>query len=1315
MKEFNKDHIVELRDLIKYDNAVLFLGQDYQIAFGSNNFFLNNINSHICNNKASQLTYPSLWSLMSDCSKANKKEGGHAVIDENQRNQLQEIGACVPQNKKLVDVLNIGWASVVTSAIDPGIVNAEGFNCNPIYNVNTKPAGIANKRKLHVTYMFGCVTEKNSYPVSYKIRGNARSDAEKMYSRVLQEAIMYSGALVIDGWNPEYDWASIDILLGNGHIDADMAYPKIYIFNCTSAVKNKIYETECTEELAESDKLIVSDKSLYECLEDYIIEINEERRAEKEALESSEVISFRKGKKNIEIYIPTEQLRELNPEQIHLLTPRDRMPVSYDQEGIRNLTIKFLSNPSSEFPYWQGYLQNCCFDRDVYRNQNKTGLYDRAESILKAPNLHKVANTIILHGQSNSGKTVLLGKLAMELSERYPVLYIKGEIETEDPDICKQRYQSIVNFINTYLTRNNKLEEKVRAVVIWDNNVFVDKVHNYNELADELSESNTLVIGSAYEIRNTSEGDRKPKKDIEYIYIEPTLNPETEYKNLEKMLSQNLGSVFLDALSQVKQASLKNKKNCDLIHDTNRILFLLRNIFRISGDDTIKVIEEAINRTNQESSGVEDLMHDRFVQAINKATRTYNTDLNGLAEILAECTEDNQKGEDWYHQLEICAPTLNDILAMAGQFGIRLPSNLVKKVICDVDICPDIKYYMDAVDEILAFDTMLEFPFPVDDVGHTMLGYRSPYEAEIYLNNHYTRRGNIDITIQYDNEGNEFLEDREIYLLEKIIEYSNLEDYSSYNWHTVTTVRELLDQFGTNSRKGEAYARQYEYKYDELATFILQHGGSENPEMALSAAFLKREQIRSSMLNNIQNNYNITDVQRKILDDAADGLEHAIEIEERDNNAETQRMMRIYVEWCTNRNYTLDRENPSPKDIEIFRQIHTRFAKALTIYMKQNVHRMKPMNMMDVYLNGFSYYTMAMERIYHIDSAPELVAPVKMNEYSNEISYAMNTVLGKLLDFDDIVDSRVNLNNNILNVYKLANRSTKSLEVRAKAHGSAAYILLNARNMWIQNSVSFNKLGIHELKDIDTYLTSDYAERPGMLSDNVIRTAKDVYEYLIQPSNISVLMSKRKVGEKEIAGLEMLIRSAWIAKTGNMPFTLNQFPQLSIEDWSELHKYCRNYVESGNERAKYAFAYYLEGIYYWSFTSDSWNYSTGTTPSKERFDYCLHNCVRPRGVYSSDSFIYLCEPGTGKPIKLNARIKRQSVNRSVADITSATDKEMTKKLPYLNNKQKIYCSQSLHRQGQKNSIESRRITIRFNLQGALAGPENPETEVTNFV
>ena len=323
----------------------------------------------------------------------------------------------------------------------------------------------------------------------------------------------------------------------------------------------------------------------------------------------------------------------------------------------------------------------------------------------------------------------------------------------------------------------------------------------------------------------------------------------------------------------------------------------------------------------------------------------------------------------------------------------------------------------------------------------------------------------------------------------------------------------------------------------------------------------------------------------------------------------------------------------------------------------------------------------------------------------------MNTILGKLLDFDDIEEARENLNSNILLVYQLSQKAIDSLKTTARAHGSGAFILLSARSMWFRQNVDIEKLKAADLKTVDLYLTSDFSEKPGNTSLEMIQCARNVYDYLTRPDNLNVLLSDRSRREKEIASLEMLIRAAWISKTENVPFTLNQFPKLSKKDWDEIHRYCRAYVESGNDRAKYAFAYYFEGIYYWSFTTDTWSSVSGRTKSQEKFDLCFRTSIKPRGVYSSDSYIFLCEPETGEPIKLNARVKK---DRDEADISSAVDPSMIKEMPEVINRQRIYCAQSLKRRSQRNRIESQVITIRFNLKGALAGPENLEMEANSY-
>lgn len=1312
MVEFDVSEKELLWEDIQHDNAVLFLGANYQSVFYGEPIFFREINRMLCQKKVNELSYKSLWGFMCENS-SNKIEGGKKALDAEQCQKMIEICANLPQSKMLSDTIRIGWSSIVTSSIDTGIIRSEGVVCQPIFNVNKRPAGLANKKKLHISYICGCLEEKGSYPITSRISASERANARKMYDRVIKEAIPYSGALVIDGWMPEEDWIKEDIILGTGELDSAMPYPKVYIFSCSRDTISRIFDSELTLEMAESDKLVVSEKSFYECMEEYIKAHINELEEMQNSIDSYETISFQKNKRTVSVNVPKEALRELDTEKVHLMLPRDRMPVSFDETGLRDLTLRFLANTKDSFPYWQGYLQGCYFDREVYANKQKTGLLDRTEAVLQAHNLHNTKNTIILHGTSNSGKSVLLGKLAIELSRHYPVLYINGELATDDPDITKLRYQTLVTFINTYLARNPQIG-KTRVAVIWDGGVFVDKLYNYFVLSKELSESNAVLIGSAYELRDSGKEQISdlvhPKNQVEYIQISPRLS-QRELESLYNMLSEKLDISFKEALKYAK-ASAEKKDSSYLIYADNRLLSLLQRTCRLMGSNGNKALEEVQNRTKREQAGNDKFMRDFLKSEIVKAAKHYSIDIKGLSEILKSLTKPAQRDEEWYKSLEKCAPFLNDLLAMAGQFGIRIPLNLIKDIICDIYI--DIRPYMNLVDDLLAIDTMLEYPFLRDDVGHEMIGYRSAEEACIYLESHYMHRGNVDTSITVDNEGRPFLEDREIYLLEKVIEHSNLHDYSEMNWNIVTMVRELLDQFGSNSRMGAEFARKYEYKYDELATFILEHGGSENPEMALSAASLKREKIRDSMLKKISKGNNVTSKEKQILDDAADALESAIKIEKEYGQDQTQRMMRLFVEWCTNRNYTFNRENPSIRDVELFKKIHDRFSKALQIYLKQELHRMRPMSMLDVYLNAFSSYVDTMEKLYQVVSKPEEADVNKFRDFVDEVSYAITCVLSRLIDFDAMVDSKPNLNSNILMVYKLSGKSVDTLQKRTRAKGSAAYIVLRARLMWLLDEVDFENISCLDLRKLDYYAISDYADKPGTIAPSVIQAAKRVYEYLSKKENLDVLLSTNGNSEKEIAGLEMLIRAAWISKTGNVPFTQNQFPVLDKSDWDELHKYCKAYTESGNARARYAFAYYLEGIYYWIFTPDNWNVTSHNTASGLKFEYCCRSAILPHGVYTSDSYIYLCGLNTGVPIKFSARIKKQSEQRDLADITSILNPTQAEGMPYIAGRQNIFCAQSLQRNVQNMKFQSRNITIRFNLKGALAGPENPDMEASAY-
>ena len=1300
---FTEEMAVQLWEDIHTDNAVLFLGQNYQRVFSGHNFFQDNVAKKMLNISKKEMTYKELWKELCEQSLPKKQNPLKAKLNEIQKDKIIEIGSDIPQNEKLGDLLNYGgWASIITSAIDTGIIRTLGFNCDPIYNVNMRLPGLANKKRIHVTYMCGCVNDENSFPTMRKFSGAEKSNARQMYNRVIEEAIRYQGSLIIDGWDPNQDWIGEDILFEK--FDAFQLYPKIYIFSATDSLIEQLENSDSADLLIENQRVVFSNKSFYEWMKEFLLDKKEEMLLEQATQDEYEILNFIVNKKPQEIRIPKYKLRELDESYFHLLTSRDRSKVSLNIDGLRGATIRFLSNSGDSFPYWQGYQQDCYFNRDMYENSNNDGLKDKVMAALRSHNLHQSKNTIILRGPCNSGKTIMLGKLAVDMSRICPVLFIKGNIPS-DYDSSTNRYQSVVDFVDTYLSRpcSEKRINHGRVLVIWDNDAFHDKLQDYYELARELGESNVIFVGSAYLLQGYEGKGKTSRRTVATVDISAKLNPLTEMEGLYNVLANNLGKEYAAVLEEISKG--KGRKNeSRLFTDDTMLLSLIQRLFSRSNSQELKDISfQAEQRVLKEIGGNSDRLNDElkaFVEnSIIKATKVYETDSKGLACIVKDITSPEEKKEEWYRQIEKCAPVLDDMLAVAGQFHIALPVDLVWKVISDPDICPNILNYIDEVQELLEIDTMLENPFPVDEINRKMVVYRSPEEANIYLQKKYISRNNkIDPSILLDENGNPFLEDREIDILKLIIEYSHLDDYEGSNFYTVKQVKELIDQFGTNSRKGSEFAKKYIYKYDELAACILESGGAENPETALSAAFLRREKIKSSMLASINQEKDITEEERRIIDAAADGLETAIEKERTMGSETSPRMMRLYIEWCTNRNYSLHREHPTVKDIELYGKIHNRFASALRIYMALNNKIMKPTEMLDVYLNGFTAYADIAEKLFGVQSYPNYAEPVRLMEYTRELNYAITWAIGRLLDFDFKTDHR-NLLLNIRKTYELAKSSMASIESIARAKGDSTFISLKARSLWMQEGEK------GEIEDL--YRISDYNALTEKVSPQIMKVAQNVYSYLTAKEQYGLITSSKALQDNNISCLEMLIRSTWIIKTGYMPFTYNQYPKLVRKDWDELYGYCKMYTNSGNDRARYAFAYFFMGVYSWVFTADLRANAWSDSPSRNYFESCNTKCYRPRGLdYSADSFMTLCEFGTDNSVAFRARIDRKAdKKREEAEIVSATDDRMNIYFPFVLKRKGIYCANSLKRYlNYSTTSQSVQITIRFNLHGALAGP-----------
>lgn len=1286
MKYIDNEIIDQLWGDIFQNNSILFLGQNYQETVFGENLFCKEIDLKICKGTAPTYSYYDIWNAM--CGKQDR-------LTLSQKEELGIIASRLPESDNLKKLMSIKWSSVITSAIDDGVMRRGKLSrFDPIFDVRSRKTGLANKKNLHISYLFGCISEPDTIVDEIEPSNSNLTDANDMLRRVIDEVIPFSGCFIIDGWKIEEDWIDKRSLFEK--FDPQKQFPEVFLFSCDSP--EELRKDRRIRSFIDSDQFYYSEKSFLNCFSDYLNEYYEIKEEEEATLDDNyEILSFRVGKNPVEIRVPQKKIYQLDQDKVCLITTSDRTPIPYDKDGIRNVTTAFFSNPAEKFPYWQGYLHDCYFNRDVYTMHSKRGLKDVVNEALESSNLHQAKNTIVLYGPANSGKSTILGKLAMDFSMKYPVLYIKGSLEDEYGN-TNEKYNDIAQFINTYLSKPAaaKRINRGRVLVIWDNNVFIDDIHEYENLSNALDESNVVLVGSAYPIYGIEDFNRKKNRNLALVEISPTLSG-IEKNSLETVLRNNLGDYYADIVRTIGKTvgGENDKEKSTEVYRMEKndyyLLNIINRLFVMQREEAFQSIAiEAFNRSSNEADLNDAQMKEYLKITLDKVKDRYSIEREGLASVAKAFVPDKDREEEWYKAIIECAPRINDIIAIAGQFGLRIPVNLLIRTI--ISEYPVMIKYTDVIEELISRDSMLSYPFIRDEYGVEFVGYRDQIEANNYLNMHYLHKEEID------NSSSEISrEDMEIDTVISLVKNSRLEEYEGSNFSTVRAVKELIDQFGPNSRRGDTFAKRYNHRYKELANCLMEYGGEENPEITLCAAFLIRESQGLEMYYLVTSNNDITSEQKRELDKCETALEKAIEIEDRNSHGTSSRMMRLYLEWCTNRNYVLSRKNPGKNDLLLFKKIHSRFAQALSIYVSRDNNPVGPMKVLDIYLNAFGWYERAMEKIYHVQTDSNAVKGEILEAYNNELFFALERAIGNLLDIDYLGEKKTQIEK-ITRVYELANKSMSILKSQARAKGNSAFIALQARSLWIEKS------GEDDNTYIDWYLISDYADESEVISTGLIDAAYRVYEYLTSNDNYRVIMSSpdRLKRERGSRCLEMLIRSAWIYKTRSLPFRLNQKPSLKYEDWRELHGYCEKYIKACVDNSKYAFACYLEGIYLFTFTEDrSYNYDL--RPSVQMFKM-WKSSRRPREVRKSDSYIILCKLGTKSPIIFDVNIIRQNTGRMMAAII---DSENPTDINYMSNlkTRKIFCAQSLVRELKQGvHIQNERVTLRFNLEGALAGP-----------
>lgn len=395
---------------------------------------------------------------------------------------LQNRSNKTPMPDWLNEISSIPWNGVFTSSIDTIVeksLQTHWREIQPIYTNDRYPKDYRSKTKLHLTYLFGCINQdhKNDRPPFNKFEFRiAEQRAINLFNRINKEFLTPFGILVIDGYNAENDWLKPDYLY-TSVIELDKH--QVYMFGVNEETNSNPF----IQELVKNDRLITSPLSLYETL------ISNESKYEFNDL-ITEDFSFQKrisiNKHTVllpkDLFNNVSQFGEIVDDTV--LLPADEFENdSESKEIFRN----FLYSSSIK-PVWEAYKQGFNVEREVEQK-----VYENVINNIENKHILKT-HPIILHGQTGTGKTVSLGKIAFKLKKtrKYPIIFIP------------KNSQSVVYSVIDDFCKWAEDHGAEKTIIIWDNTVYDKTLDSYFDLVNYLvSKGRKIVlICSAYKLKN---------------------------------------------------------------------------------------------------------------------------------------------------------------------------------------------------------------------------------------------------------------------------------------------------------------------------------------------------------------------------------------------------------------------------------------------------------------------------------------------------------------------------------------------------------------------------------------------------------------------------------------------------------------------------------------------------------------------------------------------------------------------------------------------------------------------------------------------
>lgn len=1158
-----RDEAIELISAIADPNrtAVLFLGQQYMSSLTGEDAFMEQVREQLAPQSARFTDYGAMWEAV----------GKGRPLTTEQFRQMHDCMRDVPEQPWLRWTLSQPWNMVFTSAIDNCMDRCVGDNMKMI------PIPLEERQRICFKPQYGYKHTRYCCHLYGTLDGNSRDDVEtdrdaklnplppadaydrqntrlkldydataNDHLRWIYEDLVgryHYGILVIDGWDPESDWAE-DLLRGAwSEIENEKS---VYIFGAT----REMQRNRDIKRLVDSGKAVLIEERFAAVMQEYY---------EFEENGDDEQFDYAFAGKTVSIQSPSgikflqfsnDVLRGLEMAvgpQIQLIYDDYAQPETVTEE---NREVKF-----AQFLQQRTELSQWSLSPSFYQERDYDQKLKSKVLALAGRDPYKERPVILLEGPSNSGKSASLIHLALELRKerKFPVLFING-----NPS------ENWFVELRTWLQRNlqgarDKDNNLINVVVIWDGGNNVSR-KQYQELARTLMSCQPIVVGSRYESSPRNSGGDK----YEAIAVSQTLsdNERRSFINKLKATNRDLARLFAESYQEETDTSflavlqrISNYRNTAEWNDVEA--FLSRRFQKEASfveDDLTAFAEESLDETMNELKRIAQVQKEVSSAGMGSA---FQLQLKALLEDMTDEQENEEHDEiELRVQARDMVVHLNQLLAVAGEFVGRqpIPEELLLRILfesLEKSLSNEQRYaLMGFLRELLANDLLAQ-----REGG--LVQFRHIADAEKYAECNF----------------GENREEQEVKFLLEFIEHcdwNNLEE--------AKTVNLLVKCFGTNSagryRKERGRSRIYwdYYDYQIAIADHLETYAYRNPYAMVTNAHFVREpflqrQDHGELSAEVKDYTNEQICAR--LQSACERLEALLDDTITQNDGQLNNVIR--GEICANKQAQL---HFLPRiTVDYFEGFKRAFDETLLEWDYERGASMdfRVINLLDVWMNAVTAYHDSFEGETALDD----------KNFRRLALYPSLSYIDMLFDPEDELFESEGKQAKIYKIFRWAKESTgkgdyAETRKRMLEAGNDTPLYLECMQNWYRLDADDRREEEAEKrllapKDTDSlrYWTDDALEKSPM----------EIYREIAE-KNLKLLEQYPYVVENSARCLCVKLRCQWILFNGDMPLAEGQKVRMTKAQWNRIGLLCEQYRAALAENQRpHAMVAFLQVVY----------------------------------------------------------------------------------------------------------------------------------------